>query len=191
MTEIIAIFVGWLLGVLSTLLLEFRADARRESELLSRAYAVGEQVFIDSDILAALHNEGVKRSISELFEENAEAASIPIASPPSLPSDSHNVAEEVFRCIHLENRNELARSLRSLIDFQKTAEALYSEISVRSERGDEIPSSVIDLYNLQRNKIRESAENVLRKASGAESNYLCRKLKSLTKGCSRREKTRG
>lgn len=191
MTEIIAVFVGWLLGALSTLLLEFRADARRESELLSRAYAVGERVFIDSDILAALHSEGAKRRIAELFEENSEAASVPVASPPNLPSDSCSVAEEVFRCIHLENRNELAKSLRSLIDFQRTTEALYSEISVRAERGDEISSDVIDLYNWQRNEVRNSAENVLRNAYGAESNSLCRKFKSLTKGCSRRAKARG
>jgi hypothetical protein len=74
MTEIIAVFVGWLLGAVSTLLLEFRADARREAELLSRAYAVGERVFIDSDIFAALHSQGAKRSMSELFEGDSEAA---------------------------------------------------------------------------------------------------------------------
>lgn len=191
MTEIVAVFVGWFLGALSTLLLEIRADARREAELLSRAYAVGERVFIDSDILATLHDHGAKRSMSELFEEDSEAVYIPVASTPDLPLDTGSVADEVFRCIHLENRNDLARSLRSLIDFQESAVALYSEISVRADRGDTISDGVVNLYNRQRQEVRNTAESVLQNASGAKSNYLCRKIKSLTKGCSRRAKARG
>lgn len=191
MTEIVAVFVGWFLGALSTLLLEIRADARREAELLLRACAVGERVLIDSDILAALNDKGAKRSMSELFEEDSEAVSIPVASPPDLPLDTSSVADEVLRCIHLENRNDLARSLRSLIDFQESTVTLYNEISVRAEKGDTTPDDVINLYNRQRQDVRNTAESVLQNASGAESNYLCRKIKSLTKGCSRRAKARG
>lgn len=62
MTEIlVSVSVGWFLGFLSTLLFELRYEARKQGELLSRAFAVGERIFIGSD---TLEENGVKDNLN-------------------------------------------------------------------------------------------------------------------------------
>ena len=134
--NIALVIVGWLLGILTTELKDYRIREREKRKLFTRLWLILYDIYISLEIAPAWYKAGGTENLAGARDiEESWNKTIP-PPPPSLPKDFDEVLERVQEWESENGQNTFVKLLNSLRSQLELSQQLYKELSIQVKNDD-------------------------------------------------------
>lgn len=176
--DLILIFAGWFLGVLTTSVDNWRKSRHEYRVLFGRCYRVIEKLAMDLAISEAWTEYGGIHSLTELFiTSNSNKVRLP-PTPPDLPDDFHDVLNRLFEYEATQPKSKLGKQFLTIEGRVQSLNFVYDGLKTSAEISDnELPEKALLMYKDTWSELREYLTPIIIELDYHRSPYIIRPFK--------------
>ncbi len=177
--DLVLLFTGWLLGILTTAV-ENRRKSRREYRILfGRCYRIAEEIAIKLAVSEAWNEAGLIRTIDELFDDDSSTQVNLPPSPPRLPDDFNEVLNRLFEYEATHPDSRLGKQFITVRNWVVILNQIHAGLKATSEgkAHAELPKRALMTYQDTWNDLREYLKPIIKELDYRRSSYVIRLFK--------------
>jgi hypothetical protein len=181
--DVVLLFAGWLLGILTTVIERGRRSRRDQQILFGRCYRVVEEMAITLALSEAWDEAGLIRTLNQLFEDNSIAQVELPPAPPRLPDDFNEVLNRLFEYETTHPSSRLGKQLITVRNWVEVLGQIEAGLKAAAEhRPDaELPKRALSTYQTTWNDLREYLKPILAELGYRRSSYITRPVYNVSR----------
>jgi hypothetical protein len=176
--DIVLVFVGWLLSILTTELKEYRTKEKEKRKLFTHLWLVLENIYINLEInpvelTPVLTKAGARETAAGGLDMDTDWKRMTPPTPPLLPKDFDVVLDRVMAWESESGQNSFIKQLNSIHSQIELSQQFYKELIVRTKDEDKhIPEKELAQYTELLTDLKSDTFNVLKRTSPLRFPFL-------------------